>query len=169
MSFQHTGVRRDASVEVLPIVDASIPGDTKQRKNRQNSVSEPMARAPSRIRSDHPGWRQLAGGTTSGTVTEPLTTRVTDRSDPDPLRTLRPRQTIYYQTLTDVLSRYYHLSIIAAQGVLRRWVHPRWSDLQPAGPTDADPVACQGRGHPTSPICRPNAVGSTSKACCGWH
>jgi hypothetical protein len=104
-----------------------------------------MARAPSRIRSDHPGSRQLAGDTTSGTATEPLATRVTDSTDPDPLRTLRPRQTIYHHTLTDVLSKYYHLSIIAAQGVLRRWVHPCWSDLQPTGPTDADPVACQGR------------------------
>jgi hypothetical protein len=91
-----------------------------------------MTRAPSRIRSDHPGSRQLAGDTTSATATEPHTTRVTESTDPDPLRTLRPRQTIYYQTLTDVLSRYYHLSIIAAQGVLRRWVHPRWSGLQPA-------------------------------------
>jgi hypothetical protein len=108
-------------------------------------MSEPMARAPSRIRIDHPGSRQLAGDTTAGTATEPLTTRVTDSTDPDPLRTLRPRQTIYHHTLTDVLSKYYHLSIIAAQGVLRRWVHRRWSDLQPTGPTDADPVACQGR------------------------
>jgi beta-lactamase class A len=79
-----------------------------------------MARAPSQIRSDHPGSRQLAGDTTSGTATEPLTTRVTDSTDPDPLRTLRPRQTIYYQTLTDVLSRYYNPPITAAQGLLRR-------------------------------------------------
>jgi hypothetical protein len=96
-----------------------------------------MARAPSRIRIDHLGSRQLARGHHLRDCDRtPLTTRVTDSTDPDPLRTLRPRQTIYHHTLTDVPSRYYHLTIIAAQGVLRRWVH-----LQPTGPTDADPVA----------------------------
>ncbi len=147
MADQHAGVRRDASVEVVPIVDASIPGDTKQRRTDKITCQSLWPERPrgfvatTRVAADRRAHHLRDCDRTPH--------HKGDRStDSDPLRTLRPRQTINYQTLTDVLSRYYHLSIIAAQGLLRRWVHPRWSDLQRAGgpgPTEADPVACQSR------------------------
>ena len=131
-------------VEVVPIVDASIPGDTKPRRTNKVACQSLWPERPVGSVATTQGRGSSPGDTNLRDCDRTLTTRMTDSTDPDPLPTLRPRQTIYYQTLTTCYpgtTIYYYPS----SGRTTVVGSPRWSDLQRAGPAEADPVACQGR------------------------